>query len=184
MALEPQCLRKELLEIPWGEQIVKCIQCGTCTGSCPMAPVMDYGPRQLFALAREGDFREVFGANTYWVCTSCYLCTVRCPRGIKITDFMYGLKRMSAIHGYTLSKGKAFHMHLAFKKTVEKYGRLQEARMVQRYFLKEPSDILKNASLGVKLFLKGRISLNVKPLKNLSVFRKVIDKAKQLEGKK
>ena len=86
--MEARELLKELLKMPGGDQILKCIQCGTCTGSCPMAPAMDYGPRKLLAMAKGGDFHEVFDANTYWICASCYFCTVRCPRGIMMQRYL------------------------------------------------------------------------------------------------
>ncbi len=170
---------KELLAIPGGDQIIKCIQCGTCTGSCPMAPVMDYGPRRLFALVKGGDFDEVFSSNTYWICASCYFCTVRCPRGIKITDIMYALKRMAQARG---PQEKAAYMYNAFKEAVEGKGRLSELKMMQKYYKKVPMDAFKNTSLGLKLLAKGRLEFKVEPLKSLEGFRRVIEKAKQIEG--
>ena len=174
--MEARGLLKELLEMPGGDQILKCIQCGTCTGSCPMAPAMDYGPRKLFAMAKGGDFHEVFDANTYWICASCYFCTVRCPRGIKITDIMYALKRMAMARGYA-PKEKAAYMYQAFKDTVEDYGRLSEAKMMQRYLIKAPFDALKNASLGLRLLAKGRIEFKVEPVKDVAAFKRVLERA-------
>jgi heterodisulfide reductase subunit C len=179
---EAKSLLKELLEMPGGDQILKCIQCGTCTGSCPMAPAMDYGPRRLFALAKGGDFEEVFHANTFWICASCYFCTVRCPRDIKITDIMYALKRMAVYREYTPHGERAAAMYGAFKKTVEKYGRLSEVKMMRSYLAKVPFDAFKNASLGMKLISKKRMEFKVEPVKNLSGFRRVLDKARELEG--
>ncbi len=177
--MEARGLLKELLEMPGGDQILKCIQCGTCSGSCPMYEAMDYGPRRLFAMAKGGDFKEVFGANTYWICASCYFCTVRCPRGIKITDIMYALKRMAVARGYT-PREKSVYMYQAFKETVEQYGRLSEARMMQRYLMKAPMDAVKNASLGLKLLLKGRMEFKVEPVKDPVAFKGMLDKAREL----
>jgi len=180
--IEAKGLLKELLQMPGGEEILKCIQCGTCSGSCPMAPFMDHPPRRLFALAKGGDFDEVFSSNTYWLCASCYFCTVRCPRGIKITDIMYALKRMATARGYAPPREKIPKLYRAFKETVETYGRLSEVKMMQRYFIKEPLDGLKSASLGLKLFMKKRTEMKPEPVKDLSSLKKVIEKARQLEG--
>ena len=174
--MEARGLLKELLEMPGGDQIPKCIQCGTCTGSCPMAPAVDYGPRKLFAMAKGGDFQEIFDANTFWICASCYFCTVRCPRGIKITDIMYALKRMAVARGYA-PKEKAAYMYQAFKDTVEDYGRLSEAKMMQRYLIKAPFDALKNASLGLILLANGRIEFKVEPVKDVAAFKRVLERA-------
>ena len=35
--------------IPNGEKIKQCIQCGTCSASCPTSGVMEYGPREIIA---------------------------------------------------------------------------------------------------------------------------------------
>ncbi|NPA15661.1 MAG: heterodisulfide reductase [Deferribacteres bacterium] len=179
--MEVKGLLKELMEFPGGEQILKCIQCGTCTGSCPMAYVMDYGPRRLFALAKGGSIRKALMANTYWICASCYFCTVRCPRGIRITDIMYALKRLAVKNGIFPSGEKTPHLYLAFKDTVERYGRLSEAKMMQKFALKDPFGSVKKGALGLKLLMKGRMELKVEPLRNLEAFKRVIDKAKELE---
>lgn len=180
--MEAKGLLKELLEMPGGEQILKCIQCGTCSGSCPMASFMDHAPRKLFALAKGGDFEDVFSSNTYWLCASCYFCMVRCPRGIKITDIMYALKRMAAARGYEPPKEKMPKVYKAFKETVETYGRLSEVKMMRRYLTKEPFDAVKNASLGLKLLMKKRMDLKVESLKDVPAFKRVVEKARQLEG--
>ncbi|MCJ7824769.1 MAG: hypothetical protein MUP44_07710, partial [Anaerolineales bacterium] len=39
---------------PGGKNLKTCLQCGTCGGSCPSAPDMDYTPRQLFAMIDAG----------------------------------------------------------------------------------------------------------------------------------
>ncbi|HZP02835.1 MAG TPA: 4Fe-4S dicluster domain-containing protein, partial [Terriglobia bacterium] len=62
-----------------GERIRNCIQCGLCSASCPLSPYMDYTPRRLIHMAREGFKRDVLQSFTIWLCTSCYSCTVECP---------------------------------------------------------------------------------------------------------
>jgi len=88
-------LVEEISNIPGGERIRLCIQCGTCSASCPNANKMDHTPRKLIAMARAGMREEVLSSNSMWLCASCYLCTVRCPREIKITDIMHALECIS-----------------------------------------------------------------------------------------
>jgi len=71
-------------------------------------------------------------------------------------------------------------MYEAFKETVEKYGRLSEAKMMQRYLSKAPLDAVKNASLGLKLLLKKRMELKVEPVKDPAALKAVLDKAREL----
>lgn len=77
---------------PAGGLIRRCIQCGTCSASCPTAYAMDFTPRQLWRLVNLGFVDEVLNSHTFWLCTVCKSCQVRCPRGIDITDAMVALK--------------------------------------------------------------------------------------------
>ena len=62
-----------------------CIQCGTCSASCPNAASMDLTPRQMWRKILLGLEQEVFESHTFWLCSACYSCTLRCPRGLPIT---------------------------------------------------------------------------------------------------
>ncbi len=79
--------------------IRRCIQCGTCSASCPTAYAMDYTPRHLWRLVNLGLVEEVLNSRTFWLCTVCKSCQVRCPRGIDITDAMVALKEWATREG-------------------------------------------------------------------------------------
>jgi heterodisulfide reductase subunit D len=85
-----------------GERVIACYQCGTCSGSCPTAPAMDYTPRRILHMLRLGLGTRVLQSRAIWLCTSCYSCTTRCPREIKITDAMIGLRRLAVERGMEL----------------------------------------------------------------------------------
>jgi hypothetical protein len=54
-----------------------------------------------------------------------------------------------------------------------------------RYFLKaEPKKLFANASFGLNMMKLGRISVTPKSIKKIKEIRAIIDKAKELEGKK
>lgn len=72
--------------------VIGCIQCGTCSATCPTAFAMDYTPRALWRLVELGLHEELLRSSTFWMCTACYSCTVRCPRGIQITETMRELR--------------------------------------------------------------------------------------------
>jgi len=78
---------------PEWEQLLSCIQCGTCSASCPTAFAMDYTPRQLWQMVRLGMEADVLSSRTFWLCTTCKACQVRCPRDIPIADTMIALKQ-------------------------------------------------------------------------------------------
>ncbi len=56
----------EVAAIPGGEGIRLCIQCGTCTASCPNADKMEHTPSQLIAMVRAGMRKEVLSSNAMW----------------------------------------------------------------------------------------------------------------------
>ncbi len=53
----------EIYHIPGGEKIKDCIQCGTCSGSCPVSWAMEETPRQIFAMIRAGMRDKVLGQH-------------------------------------------------------------------------------------------------------------------------
>lgn len=83
----------------WWEKLMTCMQCGTCSATCPTAYAMDYTPRQLWQMLRLGLENEVLTSRTFWLCTVCKSCQVRCPRGIRLTDTMVALKEYAQQRG-------------------------------------------------------------------------------------
>jgi len=79
---------REIMGVSGCEQLQSCIQCGTCSGACPLSIYMDFSPRQVMAMVRADFKNEVLRSNTVWLCASCYACTTECPRKIRITDIM------------------------------------------------------------------------------------------------
>ena len=52
---------------------------------------MEFPPRKIIALIRAGMRDEVLSSSSMWYCLSCYMCTVRCPRGVKPTELAHAL---------------------------------------------------------------------------------------------
>ena len=80
------------------EAVATCYQCGTCSATCPTAFAMDYSPRALWRLVEMGQRDTILNSNTFWMCSQCYSCTVRCPRDIKITEMMRQLREVYIDH--------------------------------------------------------------------------------------
>ncbi|HEY66627.1 MAG TPA: (Fe-S)-binding protein [Caldilineae bacterium] len=74
-----------LQELPDGERIRTCLQCGTCSGVCPFGYVMDFPPSRMIAALRANMFDRVTTSDTVWMCVSCYACTQVCPSKIPLT---------------------------------------------------------------------------------------------------
>jgi heterodisulfide reductase subunit D len=87
------------------EQLRTCIQCGTCSASCPTGYAMDLTLRQLWKLIQLGLKDEVVNSRTFWLCTTCKACTVRCPRGIDLTETMLMLKQYAVREALQVPEG-------------------------------------------------------------------------------
>lgn len=183
-ARAPNLLEKVLKNSPTDPHLERCIQCGTCGGSCPSGPDMDHSPRALFAMIFADMEKEVLRSNTPWYCVSCYYCMVRCPQEIKITDCMYTLKRLSIRAGlYEQSSAKhAPGFSQTFVDYVENYGRSFELGLATRYHLTHhPLGMMKMAPMGLGMLTKGRMSLTPKSIKGLDGLKAILKKAKELE---
>jgi heterodisulfide reductase subunit C len=173
-----QELSKEFLKnvyaIPHGEKIKECIQCGTCSASCPSAAAMEYGPREIVAALRAGMLDHVLNSNTVWMCVSCYSCTVRCPSGIPFTDIMYELKRLEVEKGLSQDTHAA-SMAKAFAETVDRHGRNSETELLRKYYLRtNPFKALGQLPLAIKLLLRGRMEILPRKIKGLDGLHKMM----------
>jgi heterodisulfide reductase subunit C len=64
-------------------KILTCFQCGTCTGSCPSGKYTSLNVRRII---KDSVKKDVSDQPELWMCTTCYNCQERCPRGIDIVD--------------------------------------------------------------------------------------------------
>jgi heterodisulfide reductase subunit C len=178
-------IEEVMAETPGDTNLVMCIQCGTCGGSCPSGADMEHTPRALFAMIAANMREKVLKSNTPWYCVSCYYCTVRCPQEIHITDIMYTLKRISIREGnYRQSSASdAPGFSQTFIDYVDNYGRSFELGLATRYHLAHhPLDMMKMAPMGLGMLRKGRMDLTPKKIKNLNQLKAILNKAKQIGG--
>jgi len=175
---------QDVYSIPDGEKIKLCLQCGTCSASCPTSHAMDYSPREIIAAFRAGMLDRVLKSNTVWMCASCYSCTVRCPAGIKFTDIMYELKRLGIDYGLYNKDAKAPVLSREFVKIVDKNGRNDEVSLLSNFYLKtNPLGLVGMAPLGLKLFARGRLSFRPSKIKGHGDLAKIMEKLESKEGK-
>ena len=166
----------EIMAKPGGEALRDCIQCGTCSGACPMSVHMDLTPRRIIALTRAGLERDVLESATPWLCASCYECQVRCPRGIKVTDVMYALKRRAIEKGLYPKRFPIPVLAKAFYHMVATHGRNSESRLVIELALRtNPLSLLKMAPVGLKLLRTGRMVFGQDHIKDPKQLRKILD---------
>jgi heterodisulfide reductase subunit C len=165
---------------PGGEQLLHCLQCGSCGGSCPSGADMQYTPRTLFALINAEKRKEVLESNTIWACVSCYFCTTRCPQNIPITDIIYSLKRISISEGMAKDTD-APALARTFTDLLDKYGRSFEFGLASRFYLfNKPFAMLKMGPMGLSMFTRGRMALTPTKIKKLEQLQAIIKKAREI----
>jgi heterodisulfide reductase subunit D len=90
----------ELVEgTPVGDKVRSCLQCGTCTASCPVAAYTDLSPREIVRLVLTGSSEEVLRPEVLYFCSACYSCAVRCPMGIRLTELINLLRDVMVEEG-------------------------------------------------------------------------------------
>ncbi len=83
------------------EKLRACINCGTCTGSCPSGRRTAYRTRSVLRRALTGD-ESVLEDIDIWFCSTCYTCYERCPRDIPVTDMIIKLRNIAVEEGFIL----------------------------------------------------------------------------------
>jgi len=166
-----------LLHAVEGNPLTTCIQCGTCSGTCPVAGFMDHTPRRIIAMIRAERKEQVLHSNTYWYCASCYQCTVRCPRRIDIAELMYALKRYSIWKNDYKKDLIGPQFSETFVQTIMRSGRSYEPVLATTYlFTYGFQELLQEAATATGLMLKGRMPLLPPRIKRLENFKRMVRK--------
>ncbi|MFH1624385.1 MAG: (Fe-S)-binding protein, partial [Pseudomonadota bacterium] len=67
----------------------RCLECGVCTSSCPVARINpSFSPRLLVEKALFGFGDEIVTDKDLWSCLTCGRCTSRCPSDVDYLNFV------------------------------------------------------------------------------------------------
>ncbi|MFQ6099871.1 MAG: 4Fe-4S dicluster domain-containing protein [Anaerolineae bacterium] len=169
---------------PDGRLLRRCIQCGTCTASCPSASAMELTPRQMWRMVQLGLADEVLRSKTMWLCSLCYQCQVRCPRGIPLTDTITRLKEM-ALRGRLASSRESAGFYRAFIDVIRRYGRNREIEFMARFFLAgDPLSVFGFVRLGLILFRRGKVHPEFPRLGGEGRLDKLFERVAELEAQR
>jgi len=149
---------KEMVLKLAGDEVKTCIQCGTCSASCPMAHLMEDPIRKLIKFVLEGMKEEALESKTIWLCTSCLLCTVRCPRNIKPMAVVAALKQIYESEGRRC-KDSVFEG--IFARQVQSRGRVSEVLLSAEYLIRSPESAAQIMAFGAELVPKDKIDLDI-----------------------
>ncbi len=72
-----------------------CLECGKCSGGCPMMDLFPeyFNPHHVLEKLTLQP-AEVLSAPDIWFCASCYRCNKQCPQGIELPEMFVKLRRM------------------------------------------------------------------------------------------
>jgi Fe-S oxidoreductase len=73
-------------------ELLGCIQCGKCTGGCPVARKTTLNVRSLIYQALVEQELDVEKHPELWDCTSCFTCVERCPKDVRPAELIIGLR--------------------------------------------------------------------------------------------
>jgi Fe-S oxidoreductase len=74
-------------------ELKACIQCGRCSGGCPVSMKSTLNPRKLVYYSLT-DVSKGMNADELglWECTTCTTCTERCPKGVRPADLVVEMR--------------------------------------------------------------------------------------------
>ena len=152
--------REKIMATQGCENIWSCIQCGLCSAACPISIYMDYTPRKIIAMTREGFREEVLSSRTLWLCASCYACAAYCPQNVNITEIMYALKRHAIEEKKYPRNFPIPELAKSFFTYVKAHGRNAEFWVVFRVWRKVALlRLVKMFPLGWRLLIRRRLPL-------------------------
>lgn len=80
-------------------KLLECIQCGVCTGGCPVSVKSGLNIRRMMREIAFSGRVEVPLDETLWSCTTCSTCGARCPKGLTPFEVIIGMRGMNVESG-------------------------------------------------------------------------------------
>ena len=66
-----------------GVNVLKCMRCGKCSGTCPSYDEMEYHPLQFVYMVERGEIEPLLNSKSLYKCLTCFACVERCPRNVE-----------------------------------------------------------------------------------------------------
>jgi Fe-S oxidoreductase len=86
-------------ELAQKHKLLECIQCGTCTGSCPVARKTNLNVRRYMREVATFGKLTIHPQDELWSCTTCSTCGIRCPKEINPNEFLIDIRSMAVEGG-------------------------------------------------------------------------------------
>ena len=80
-------------------KLLECIQCGICSGACPVSMKTGLNVRNYMREVAVYDELTTHPQDELWSCTTCATCGIRCPKEIKPYEFIIDLRGLEVEEG-------------------------------------------------------------------------------------
>ena len=145
---------------------------------------MDISQRQMWRMVQLGLEDEVLHSKTMWLCSVCYQCHVRCPRGIPLTETIAKLKQL-AIKEQIKEWRESTNFYRAFADVMRRYVRMRETEFMARYFLTtNPFAALQFTGMALAMLSRGKLHPELPSLGGEGRLDRLFDRVAELEGQK
>ena len=143
---------QEISALPSGKDIQKCIQCGTCSATCPVFRYNPQGnPRKIIAQALLGLKEEVIRSEMIWLCAKCQSCVAKCHKDVSPGEIIGAIRTIAIREG---AGGAGVRHSRAFGKDIYRFGKLNEMTLP---LVTLRHNIAKMFPLALKMFLRGKL---------------------------
>lgn len=177
-------------QVAAGNWVRMCTQCGVCSGSCPLRDAWEHPPHEILTMIRANRRNEVLTSTSMWMCTSCYNCVARCPRGLPVTDIMHGLAHYAERLGVAPRDNPTRKFALKFWDNLAEAGRINELKLgLALYFMNGFGEGVKTAlkmkDVGMAMARTGRLRpmeiFGGHGIEDRAGLRRILAKAREIE---
>ena len=172
-----------------GDMLSSCMQCGACSGSCPIGTQMDNGPRKTFMMIRAGMKEAVLTSDTLWNCVACYNCVVRCPRHVPVTSILKSLATYAVAEGYAEKAEDQPRFAKSFWWSLSHFGRTDERLVTAKYYfsfglVEGIKRGIANLPIAFAMIKAGRMHLGAPhKIKKTKDLKAILAKAAEIEAR-
>ena len=114
--------------------VLKWVQCGMCTSTCPAARHSDYNPRDIIERVLEGD-EAILDDDNIWNCFYCYTCHSVCPVGNSVCEVNQILKQIA------IESGKGYDKLYEYLGFADSYFTAAIGAIPERFFADIDRDV-------------------------------------------
>ncbi len=169
----------ELVEQVSGVDVCVCFQCGKCASGCPVSYAGDYTPTQLIHAVQLGLRDQVLRSKTIWLCSSCQICTTRCPQDVDVAGVINAVRIIAqrAQVSPSVSSVPTF-----FRKSVSNialFGRMYELGLMADFKVSSRR-FSEDLGLGSRMLRKGKFSL-LPSFRGSRAARRIIRRSRAIE---